>query len=406
MSKIGQVRFGQLAGANLHRKPFWTGVLIAIVGVLTVAFFSTSFLSISLNSGLESLKKRMGADLMLVPRGANEAAKSAIIGSGPQTFYFDKSIEAAVRKAKGVKQVTAQTFISSLSAPCCAYRVQIIGFDPKTDFVIEPWIATQFNGKLKTGDVITGSAVFPESDGKIKLFNQRFPVVAQLAQTGTNLDNSVFVNQETAHMMIRYAEEVNHPVKPTGNIDDIISTVLIDVDTKYRPQRVSEFIDRIPGLKGVGVIYPADATSQLKMSLSGLTTYIFMSMAVLWVIGLVILVSVFSSSANERKKEFASLRVIGATKGMLRRLVAKESLIIGLYGGLGGIVVSCAVLYPFARAIREKLGLPYLEASPLQSLILGITCLVSALVVSLLAGTLSVTKMLRNETYLTLRQGE
>lgn len=406
MSKVGQVRFGRLAEADLRRKPFWTGVLITIVGVLTVAFFSTSFLSISLHQGLENLKLRMGADLMVVPKGANEAAEGAILGAGPQTFYFDRSIEDKIRHAKGVKQVTSQTFISSLSAPCCAYKVQIIGFDPKTDFVIEPWIATQYDGKLKTGDVITGSSVFPEANGKIKLFNNEFPVVAQLAETGTNLDNSVFVNQETAHMMIRYAQEVNHPVKPSGNIDDIISTVLINVDTHYRPQRVMEFINRIPQLKDVGVIYPADSTSRLKMSLSGVTLYVSVSMAVLWVIGLVILVAVFSSSANERKKEFASLRVIGATKAMLRHLVAKEALMVGTAGGIGGIVVALAVLYPFTRAIRNQLGMPYLQASPLQSLIIGVVCLVGALVVSLLAGTLSVTKMLRTETYLTLRQGE
>ena len=69
MSKVGQVRFGHLAEANLRRKSFWTGVLITIVGVLTVAFFSTSFLSISLHQGLENLKLRMGADLMVVPKG-------------------------------------------------------------------------------------------------------------------------------------------------------------------------------------------------------------------------------------------------------------------------------------------------------------------------------------------------
>lgn len=406
INKIGQVRFGQLAGANLHRKPFWTGVLITIVGVLTIACFSSSFLSISLHAGLNSLKQRMGADLMVVPKGANEAAEGAILGAGPQTFYFDRSIEDKIRHAKGVKQVTSQTFISSLSAPCCAYKVQIIGFDPQTDFVIEPWIATQYDGNLKTGDVITGSGVSPEGNGKIKLFDNEFPVVAQLAETGTNLDNSVFVNQETAHMMIRYAQEVNHPVKPTGNIDDIISTVLINVDSKYRPQRVMEFINRIPDLKDVGVIYPADSTSRLKMSLSGVTLYISVSMAVLWVIGLVILVAVFSSSANERKKEFASLRVIGATKGMLRHLVAKEALIVGAYGGLGGVIVSAAVLYPFTRAIKDQLQIPYLQATPLQALLLGAACVVGALVVSLLAGTLSVTKMLRKETYLTLRQGE
>lgn len=123
-------------------------------------------------------------------------------------------------------------------------------------------------------------------------------------------------------------------------------------------------------------------------------------------IGLVILVAVFSSSANERKKEFASLRVIGATKAMLRHLVAKEALMVGTAGGIGGIVVALAVLYPFTRAIRNQLGMPYLQASPLQSLVIGVVCLVGALVVSLLAGTLSVTKMLRTETYLTLRQGE
>ena len=105
-------------------------------------------------------------------------------------------------QADGIAQATEQTYISSLAAACCAEKLQIIGYDPDTDFVIEPWVASQFEGPLEDGQMIAGANVNVSTDGTIELYGRSWPVVAQLANTGTSLDNSVFINQNTVPDMV------------------------------------------------------------------------------------------------------------------------------------------------------------------------------------------------------------
>ena len=59
-------------------------------------------------------------------------------------------------------------------------------------------------------------------------------------------------------------------------------------------------------------------TANTRTSLTALVTYLKIFVAVIWVMGVIVLLAVFASSVNERKREFASLRIMGATRGMFR----------------------------------------------------------------------------------------
>ena len=150
---ITRITLKRLPLENLKRKPFRTAALVIVVMMLTLAFFGGSLLSMNLRNGLRSMQERMGADLMVVPQDTGAKAEALLTNGGSNTFYFTNDIENLVSKADGISQVTAQTYISSLAAACCDEKVQIIGFNPATDFVITPWITSQFDGTLKDGEV-------------------------------------------------------------------------------------------------------------------------------------------------------------------------------------------------------------------------------------------------------------
>ncbi len=64
-----------------------------------------------------------------------------LTGNSSSTFYFTNDIGSQIAEADGVGESTVQTYISSLAAACCDEKVQIIGFNPDTDFVITPgWL--------------------------------------------------------------------------------------------------------------------------------------------------------------------------------------------------------------------------------------------------------------------------
>lgn len=133
---MNHVTLAGLPVTNLRRKPFRTTALVIVVTMLTVAFYGGSLLSMNLEAGLNSMQERMGADLMVTPQNTKNEAEALLTNGGSSTFYFTNDIENEVSKADGIDEITAQTYISSLAAACCDDKVQIIGFNPQTDFVI------------------------------------------------------------------------------------------------------------------------------------------------------------------------------------------------------------------------------------------------------------------------------
>jgi putative ABC transport system permease protein len=115
---------------------------------------------------------------------------------------------------------------------------------------------------------------------------------------------------------------------------------------------------------------------------------------------------VFSGSINERKKEFAVIRVLGATRKKLAAIVLSESSLAGLAGGVIGIVLAALVVFPFSTYIGDRLQLPYIQ--PRGMAIVGsiAASLLLSFIVGPLASLYSAVKISRAETYYTLREGE
>ena len=388
---------------NLKRKPFRTGALLAVVTILALTFFGGTMLTMNLNTGMTSMEKRLGADLMVVPQDTAQKAEALLTNGNPSTFYFTRDIATEVKQADGIEQA----YISSLAAACCDEKLQIIGYDPSTDFVIEPWVASQFKGTLEDGKMIAGANVNVSTDGTIELYGRKWPVVAQLANTGTSLDNSVFINQATVPDMVAASSKVSKQVMPMEYAGKAVSTVMIKVKQGYEAQTVAENIKRIDSrFADLGYVYPGGITANTKTSLTALVTYLKVFVAVIWVMGVIVLLAVFASSANERKREFASLRIMGATRGMLNVIILKESAIIGLIGGVIGVGVASLVIFPFSSLIGKQLQLPYLQAGP--AVVIGFIAItiVCSTAIGIVGSLLTMWRLGRPEAYLTLREGE
>mgnify|MGYP002241743719 FL=1 len=104
---------------------------------------------------------------------------------------------------------------------------------------------------------------------------------------------------------------------------------------------------------------------------------------------------------NERKKEFAAYRIMGATRGTLIALIVKESALIGLVGGVIGIAGASLAVFPFNTLISRQLQLPYLQTDALKVVALVAISLVFAVATGLLASIVTAVKLSAPETYLT-----
>ncbi|KFI97358.1 FtsX-like permease family protein [Bifidobacterium stellenboschense] len=392
--------------ANLARKPLRTTALLAVVTVLAVALFGGTMLGMNLGNGMRSMERRLGADLMVVPQNSANQAEALLTGSNSSTFYFTRDIARKVERADGIAQATEQTYISSLAAACCEEKLQIIGYDPATDFVIAPWVASQFQGELEDGQMVAGANVNVSTDGTIELYGRSWPVVAQLANTGTGLDNSVFINQRTVPDMVEASAAVSKRVMPEEYADKAVSTVMIKVKDGYDPQTVATNIKRLDTrFADLGYVYPGGVTAATKTALDALTGYMAAFVAALWAMGVIVLLAVFAASANERKREFASLRIMGATRGMVNGVIAKEAAAVGAAGGVIGVALGALGILPFSALIGSRLQLPYLQAGPWTVIGLALLAIVCSTAVGVVSSFAVMGRISRGDADIILKEG-
>ena len=83
----------------------------------------------------------------------------------------------------------------------------------------------------------------------VKLYGHEFPVAAQLADTGTSLDNSIFVNMDTVPDVVSYSAQVGHAAIPEEYAGKAVSAVLVKVKDGYSAQQVASNIAKATGIK-------------------------------------------------------------------------------------------------------------------------------------------------------------
>lgn len=297
--------------------------------------------------------------------------------------------------------MSPQFFLASASAGCCSVSVQLIGFEPETDFSIQPWIRENYSGSIGDGDIIVGSRIAIPTNYKLKFYNTECRVVAQLEETGTGLDSAVYANQNTIRLMMENAQALGFQNFKNIKADQVISSIMIKVKDGYSIEDVTNDINlhvrRIKATPAKSMI------SGIAGGLANVSQMIGGLVAMIWLLAMVILIVVFAMIANERTKEFAVLRVIGASQRFLFRLMTLESVMIGLTGAAAGTALAALVVFPFSGLIRGQLALPYL----LPGLGKILSLLLAAIVFSVLAGWLAALfssgKILRQEPGLILR---
>jgi putative ABC transport system permease protein len=403
MQKI-DLTTGVLSLKNLRAKPIRTTCLVIVTAILAFALFGGSILALNLQQGLAVMTKRFGADLMVVPAEASEKAQSLLLQGGTGYFYFDAAIVDKVAKTEGVVCASPQFFLTSLSTECCDAAVQLIAYDPATDFVVQPWIAEKRSETVADGQVVVGSRIIPRPNGTIQLFNHEYPAVAQLSSSASGFDTSIFMTMNTMRQLIdqAHAEKYNFLADRHGG--GVISAVLAKTDPAKTPSTIAYDIRKQN--EGVDVLISQGIFARIATTLSGLVNYIHLFSAALWALAVIVLAAVFSGIIHERKKEFALLRILGATRKRLVGIVLSESTIAGIAGGVAGVALASLAVFPFSTLISERLELPYLDAPLLRIIPLILGSLFLSALVGPLASLYAALRMSKAETYFTMREGE
>ncbi len=392
----------RIASANLAQKPFRSLSLALVVAIFAFMLFAGSMISANLQSGISSLSARMGADLLVVPQGLGKKMESVLLRAEPSTFYIDESVLDIVKDIPTVAQASGQLFISSLDAQCCTVKVQLIGIDQSTDFVVEPWLRKAVDRPLTGNEVIVGDYIFGEIGSEIMFYNQKFTIVGRLEPSGMGFDSSVFMSMEAAR-------RIAHLASPDmGNkVDKAYSSILVRVKPGVDPISISdEVLDRM-GLKAnVNFVFASNMMSDTSAKLQNIVTVMYSAAAGVWLVAALVMFVVFFFAFNERQKEFATLRALGASKSKVIAIVMTESFLMSLAGTVVGMLFGWLFLEVFSVSIAKAIGLPYL--SPASGAFWGtvVTSAVAGLVTCPLATLPTAWRIGRKDIYTSLREGE
>lgn len=393
----------KLSLANLKHKTARTFYLTALVVFMSFTVFFGATVTLGLNRGLDSLKTRLGADIIVIPRKeANLHQVEGMLFSGkPGYFYMNKSVLDDISSMDGIEKITAQFYLASLTADCCSSEMQLIGIDPDTDFVISPWLNQAYSGDLGEMEVIVGSDVFIPKTGIIKVYNQDLRAVGNLEKTGTGLDITVYGNTDTIKRLLKSAQNLGVTTY-SSDPDEMISSVMIKVSRDYDKGKLTEEINK--RFTDVMAVENQHMISSFSEKLDVATVVIKTVVGVIWLLALVIIAFAFSMLLNERKREFAVLRVLGFTRKSLLISIFYEIILICAAGSVIGVLLSSFWSLQIKYFLETRLEVPFLFEDYGSFILQGILTIVSSVLMGLVVLIIPVLRVVKTSPEAVLRE--
>ena len=376
-------------------------VFFAVVGVAGFLLATTLIIAgaqYSLDSGL----KRLGADILVVPAGAETKVETALLMGKPTNVWMPEENLQQVADIPGVDAVSPQIYLSSLfNASCCAVpEMFIVVYDPATDFTVTPWLENNLGRGLFKGEVIGGTYVFvPPEEKYILLYGYNLTLKGTLNPTGTGIDQTLFMTMETAQAMAE--SSLTTAVEPLIINTGSISTIMVKVTQGTDPHTVAQQI--LLDTKGIVPIESPNLFGAFRTQMNGLLWGFFAITIIVWAVAMVLIGIIFSMAANERRREMAVMRAVGATRSFIFRSVLAEAAILALSGAVVGISAAAFSLYLFKDMIAGSLKMPFLFPSITSFIGLFSGGVVLALITVTLAALIPALRISRQELALAMR---
>ena len=325
--------------------------LILIGLVLSFAMVIISLTAFGMEHGSRNAAERMGADIIVAPKGYGEDVEGILLTTKKSFFYMDASVVEDISGIEGVEAVSPQTFLMTLDASCCDQPVQIVGIDMDSDFVVTPWIDKKYLKSLEDGALIVGSKVNVTS-GVFKMFGKEYQVAASLDESGSSMDATVFVNINRIGNIMEDAQKAGQGVIAEVNSKDV-SVVCIKVSEK---EKIPVVVARLSRLKDVDIVTTESVSSKLFSGLKDTYVVYAVVIALMVIISVFLLFMIHYITLNDRKKEVEILRTIGIGRKKIKTFLMCEVLWTSAPGALIGTAfgfLSFIVLLQFIEATTK-----------------------------------------------------
>ncbi len=353
---LSELALRDLAGNELRS---W---LLGLCALCIAAFAVATVLVVhGAQESLHLAADRLGADVVVVPRGAETQVDGALLMGTVSRVWMPSSTVARVAAVRGVAVASPQIYLESLPhASCCAVNhLFIVAYDPRTDFTVGPWLHRGLGGDLGLEQAVGGCRVTVPVDHNVMLYGYTMWLRGKLEPTGTNLDHTLFITLPTAYAMARSSRTT--AVRALVIPKDSVSSVMVKVRPGADPGAVARAISAT--VPGVAAIVSPRMFATYRAQIGDLLHLMLVVLGLLLVMAAAVTAALFAMAANERRRELGVLRALGATRGAVLASLLGEALILALAGGLAGAVVAAAGVALFHTLLASVLGFPFLFPS-------------------------------------------
>jgi putative ABC transport system permease protein len=397
---IGMFRLALTGIAANPVRSWLVGVCAFLVAALVL---SAVVISRGGQDSLRLARERLGADVVVVPRGSVTGVEGALLLGNATNTYMPRGVVDAVAAVPGVAKASPQLYLTSMAhSSCCSVSLMFMfAFDPVTDFTIEPWLKEKLGADLGEGQAVGGSDVFvPSGQDKIKLYGYDFDLVGNLDRTGTNLDQTLFMTFPTAYAMQKTS--LTKAKMPLPQLTDTASSVLVRVGAGADRAAVAKAITAaVPEVQAVPA---AEMFSSYGSQINGVLRTMVVVVVLTVGLSLALMAVIFWMSVNERSRQIGVLRALGATQRYVLLSYMTEAVVLALAGGLVGSVLAAVVVELFHGLLVSQLGFTILLPSVGGLIGLIVAGLLIALVVAAVAAFVPALRASRQEPAMAMRE--
>lgn len=389
---------------NLRGSLFRSGAIFLCAVLVAALGLSATLVVRGADAALRRNLSRLGADIVVIPWGTmSQDFDSAHLVGMMTKRWMPRVYMESIRAVQGVEAVTPQLYLSTIAdSPFCTLsELHLVAYEPDTDFVLRPWLEHNPVGRLRLGEAVGGSAVFdPDGDGKIHLHGYPLRLIANLEETGGDVDQTVFVSFDTAQTII---ELVQSEPRPAFEImPESISTAMVKVRLGSNVHDVAVRI--LEQVSGVVPLESAGLFQTQRTQIVGLLRTILILLGVTWLLSMLFVGLVFSLAAHERRTQIATLRALGATSGLVLKTLLLEGIVLALAGGLAGTGLTVFAAGFLGEPIARATGIQIVLPPPLLLLALTVAALALAVVSVIIGAWVPARSISRQEPALAMRE--
>jgi putative ABC transport system permease protein len=341
--------------ASLRNKPGRNLATLFCFAFIAANIFSGQFLIAGAAGGLDRGVSRMGADHVIVPSqymvflgGAGPDNTIAIVMAEPSDYRIRAGIMEKLRTVQGVSVMSPQLYVATLDLPELSPEpVNIYGFDPETDFTVQPWLQKPLDNPLRSGEMIVGQGISGNIGTRIFLGGQSFVIAGRLDPTHSSIDHAVILQLADAYSVAATKGIVSQsaPKIVPGDVNAVLIRDVPGEDQDVITKRIKRVFTSSPEYRSVSVIgkhFSLDPVAEDIRAIPGLLNLISVFVVI---IALPLIALIAAMVAHERQREIGLLKSMGAKRNTVFLLVIAESLVLAAAGGVAGVGLSFLVLF-------------------------------------------------------------